>query len=194
MNGHVTQWISAYHDGELRAARLAQVKEHLSRCVACRAEWEQLRLLSALLQQDSAPALQSSPDRFVSGVLLHLPPTSPKTGWDPALKLAWLAAPLLIFTAWVFAQTALAVGNLAMLAGLMTAISTGHIPALRISGALFGAFLLERMDGILITSPWLGLVAQVFAWIAVSLSLTLFFGTLAWGWIAGWWALKEYSK
>jgi len=54
MNEHVTEWIGAYHDGELRGARLLQVESHLLDCAACQAELDALSALSTLLQEDSA--------------------------------------------------------------------------------------------------------------------------------------------
>ena len=55
MNEHVTPWLGAYHDGELRGRRLQQVETHLAHCAACRAELEELRALSALLQESPVP-------------------------------------------------------------------------------------------------------------------------------------------
>ena len=48
MTEHVTAYLGAYHDGELRGRRLRQVEAHLAHCATCRAELERLRALAAL--------------------------------------------------------------------------------------------------------------------------------------------------
>jgi anti-sigma factor RsiW len=72
MNSHITKWLAAYHDGELRGRRLAQVEAHLAECLDCQAELQQLQALSNLLgEAPEAPAL-TSPDRFAAQVGLRL--------------------------------------------------------------------------------------------------------------------------
>jgi predicted anti-sigma-YlaC factor YlaD len=72
MNGHITKWLAAYHDGELRGRRLAQVENHLAECADCQAELNQLQALSSLLgEAPEAPNL-TSPDRFSAQVGLRL--------------------------------------------------------------------------------------------------------------------------
>jgi predicted anti-sigma-YlaC factor YlaD len=72
MDKHIFQWLAAYHDGELRGRRLAQVEAHLARCPECRAELEQLASLSALLgAAPEAPTL-TPPDRFAAQVGMRL--------------------------------------------------------------------------------------------------------------------------
>ena len=48
MSNHVSEWLNAYLDGELKNGRLHQVEEHLATCEACQAELESLQGLSAL--------------------------------------------------------------------------------------------------------------------------------------------------
>lgn len=70
---HVTDLLGAYLDGELHGLRLRQVEEHLTRCAACRQELEQLRGLSALLQE-SLPVESFTPaERFAANLALRLP-------------------------------------------------------------------------------------------------------------------------
>lgn len=72
MNSHITKWLAAYHDGELRGRRLAQVEAHLAECPDCQTELQQLQALSNLLgEATEAPAL-TSPDRFAAQVGLRL--------------------------------------------------------------------------------------------------------------------------
>ena len=51
MSNHVTEWLSAYLDGELKGRQLQQVEEHLAECEACQAELDSLQGLSGLLHE-----------------------------------------------------------------------------------------------------------------------------------------------
>jgi predicted anti-sigma-YlaC factor YlaD len=72
MDKHMTQWLAAYHDGELHGRRLAQVEAHLTECPECLAELEQLSSLSALLAEAPEAATLTTPDRFAAQVGLRL--------------------------------------------------------------------------------------------------------------------------
>jgi anti-sigma factor RsiW len=48
MSTHVSEWLNAYHDGELRGNRLQYVETHLAECELCQAELESLDNLSDL--------------------------------------------------------------------------------------------------------------------------------------------------
>lgn len=50
------EWLSAYYDGELDAARTAQVEAHLPTCAACQHALTELSLLSDTLEADALPA------------------------------------------------------------------------------------------------------------------------------------------
>jgi anti-sigma factor RsiW len=197
MNGHVTQWIPAYHDGELGLARRKEVEDHLSRCTGCRLELEQLRRLSALLQEAPAPAPRTSPEHFAAQVRLRLP--REKRPWENrsqgnrlwGIQAAWQACPLLLAAGWVFTQTILAFGNLALLAGVAAGLPAQALQGIRLNSPLQGLFLAPRLESLLGGSPWAGPAVQIILWIAASMSLTFFFGILVWGWVAGWWAARR---
>lgn len=72
MNAHISEWLAAYHDGELRGRRLAQVEAHLAACPACLAELEQLESLSTLLSEAPEAPVLTAPDRFAAQVGLRL--------------------------------------------------------------------------------------------------------------------------
>ncbi|HEX6035240.1 MAG TPA: zf-HC2 domain-containing protein, partial [Anaerolineales bacterium] len=72
MPKHVTEWLGAYADGELRGNRLQHVKEHLAECEVCQLELESLDRLSSLLQEAPLPEF-SPPERFAAQVGLRLP-------------------------------------------------------------------------------------------------------------------------
>jgi anti-sigma factor RsiW len=195
MNGHITRWIQAYHDRELSPARQKQVEEHLAGCLACHQELEQLRHLSALLQEAPLPASQESAEQFSARLKLRLPHTPPQRSRSPAWKaswgLVWLASPLLLAGAWMFGQALLALGNLALLAGMAKGMVPASALLLRLNHPLLGLLRLDGLGEFVAVSPWLAPATQIFLWVAASVSLTFFIGILVWGWVAGWWAEKR---
>ena len=106
MSEHVLEWLPAYHDGELSAARRRQVEAHLPGCPACSAELEALHDLSALLKTDPAPEHASS-ERFAAQVQLLLPHRTAPVPAAARLPRWVLAAPLLLIVVWAFLQSAL---------------------------------------------------------------------------------------
>ena len=83
MNGHIQDWLPAYHDQELRGARLKWVEDHLKGCDACRGELDELRRLSALLQAAPEPVRQTSARRFASQVDYLIPRPGDRTPRSP---------------------------------------------------------------------------------------------------------------
>ena len=81
MNRHVTAWLGAYHDGELKGPRLRPVETHLAHCEPCRAELDRLRALAHLLQASPPAGELTPPERFVVRVRLRLPPRPARTAW-----------------------------------------------------------------------------------------------------------------
>lgn len=73
MSEHMNHWLGAYHDGELNEKQLRRVEKHLAECTACSAELEEIRSLSALLQESASEDVLIGADRFVSGLMLSLP-------------------------------------------------------------------------------------------------------------------------
>ncbi|MFT3890862.1 MAG: zf-HC2 domain-containing protein [Anaerolineales bacterium] len=65
MSNHVTEWLNAYFDGELKNGKLRQVEEHLAECESCQKELEALSDLSGLLQEVPLPDFPS-PERFAT--------------------------------------------------------------------------------------------------------------------------------
>lgn len=114
MTEHVTQWLNAYHDGELHGRKLAQVQAHLAECAACQADLESLKALSDLLGQDAFPALSATPEQFVAQVGLRLPRRS---GHAAKKRPAWAlnALPVGVFAGGVFLQGVALVSSLLLL-------------------------------------------------------------------------------
>ena len=89
MNEHVTPWLGAYHDGELKGHRLRQVEAHLSLCTACSAELEQLQMLRGLLQEHPVAEGLLPAERFVAQVGLRMVRRPEKPAWQRVLETGW---------------------------------------------------------------------------------------------------------
>jgi hypothetical protein len=104
MSEHMTDWLGAYMDGELKGARLRQVETHLKECTQCTSELESLTGLSALLHAAPSPEF-TSPDRFAAQVGLHLPREVPKPVKRDALEIGWWLIPVCLLLLWTFMNT-----------------------------------------------------------------------------------------
>jgi hypothetical protein len=104
MSEHITQWLGAYHDGELRGAHLRQVENHLAECAECQSELEGMQGLSALLHE-TAPAGEFLPtERFVANLTLNLPRQPESAQPRKALEIGWWLVPVGLLGTWVFIQ------------------------------------------------------------------------------------------
>jgi hypothetical protein len=110
MSNHVTEWLNAYHDGELKGKRLQQVEEHLIECEACQAELESLQGLSALLQEVPVPEF-TAPERFATQVNLLLPQKRTATPGTHIFEVGWWLIPVGLLAVWVFISTAILLGD-----------------------------------------------------------------------------------
>ena len=173
MNGHVTEWLPSYYDGELHGPRKYQVEEHLKRCPTCRTELESLQRISILLQEAPLPERTLAPGHFQSQVMLRLPPAVYRPGWQQALKTGWQLAPAGAILVWVFWQGIWLVGSFAWILSL----------PLNLSGA-----------GVM--SGWFGLGGANTAWRGVetflelgllNLVITALVALFLCGWLATWW-------
>lgn len=116
MNNHVSQWLNAYHDDELRPRRRALVEAHLEECQQCQAELEELQALSAVLQEDPLPEMRTSPEQFAAQVALRLPrhgePARRQNGSN--FRWLWYALPVGILVAVGFLRTIVSVSEVLM--------------------------------------------------------------------------------
>ena len=111
MSNHVTEWLNAYLDGELKGGRLHQVEEHLAECEACQADLESLQGLSALLHE--VPAAQfTSNERFAAQVNLRLPQRRVVTTRRRVLEVGWWLAPVGLLMIWIFISTTIFVSDM----------------------------------------------------------------------------------
>jgi anti-sigma factor RsiW len=112
MSEHMTNWLGAYRDGELKGRQLHQVEEHLAECEACQSELDSLQGLSSLLQEVPAPQFIAN-ERFVAQVNLQLPQRRvSKTTSRTIFDAGWWMIPAGLLMAWVFISTTTIVGDM----------------------------------------------------------------------------------
>ena len=100
MNTHITEWLAAYHDGELRGRRLAQVEAHLEECSVCQSELDEIGALSAMLGEMPEVEPVTSSDQFAAQVGLQLK-RRPQQAAAPTNRPGW---------AWVLLPVSLLIG------------------------------------------------------------------------------------
>jgi len=197
MIDHVTTWLEAYHDGELRGHRLHQVETHLASCEICRQELRWLEGLTALLQLEPAPAGLMSADRFVYTVGLRLPRTPERPVWQRALKVGWQLTPLGLLGAWAFAQTVLVVTGMLLVVrrlGLGGDLIASLLPASR-GGSWSGELLNLSGAGLSDVVPTAWRILSSGGPLGWGVTLTLValavIGMLYWSWLASWWVGRQ---
>ena len=115
MSDHITEWLNAYLDGELRGRRLHQVEEHLAECEACQAEFESLQGISSLLHEVPAGEFTAN-ETFVSQVNLLLPQHPVSSRRRKILEVGWWMVPVGLLLAWIFVSTTILVSDMVSVA------------------------------------------------------------------------------
>jgi len=199
MTEHVTDWMGAYHDGELRGLRLRQVEAHLAQCAACRAELDGLRALTALLQESPVAEDLTQPERFVAQVGLRLPRRPAQPAWQRALETGWRLVPLGLLGAWVFVRVVLFVSGIvlgALQMGLGGNVAAELLRPEPVEGltdifSLSGASLSDVgriMLRILSNGGPVG-------WgVTLNLVSLVVIGLLYWSWLASWCARRQHRQ
>jgi anti-sigma factor RsiW len=195
MNGHVTHWLAAYHDGELRGRRLRQVEDHLAECAACRVELDELQCLSTLLHESPAAEGLLSPERFVAQVGLRLPRRPTQPAWQRTLEAGWRLAPAGLIGTWAFVQAVFIVTGIVLIGlqvcgidvmGLQQAAS--HQTWLTAGLSFLGAGLSPTTLTVLNT-------LNVLIWgLALYLTATIAVVLLYWSWLASLWARRRHQR
>jgi predicted anti-sigma-YlaC factor YlaD len=192
MSKHMTEWLNAYLDGELKGSRLHQVEEHLAECQMCRAELQSLKGLSTLLHEIPAPEFTSS-ERFAAQVSLRLPRGLPRGTKSKVQEVGWWMIPVGLLAIWVFINTAALVKDVLSTAnefGLLNNAITSLFPGLS-SGAFwsgtlgeFGLLSGDTLEWAEVTETFTRNTLPQLIW-QVSIAL------LYLGWIAIWWARQK---
>ena len=195
MPKHVTEWLGAYADGELRGSRLQYVKEHLAECEACQFELESLDRLSSLLQEVPSPAF-IPPERFAAQVGLRLPHAKATSPEKKVLEIGWWMIPVGLFAIWVFISVSFLLNDVLAVAndfGLLTSApdwrifgsfnGTGWSATLGQFGVLSGNTLnlAAFMETIARTS-----LPQIILQVSIAL--------LYLSWLAIWWARRQRQE
>jgi hypothetical protein len=189
MSNHVTEWLNAYFDGELKGRQLRQVEEHLAECEVCQAELESLGNISGLLHEVPLPDFPS-PERFATQVNLLLPQKRTPTPQRRLFEVGWWMIPVGLLAVWVFISTAILLGDAVSVAksfGLLDKTTASFISApsetadvtstLGQFGMLQGNSLQWAETIETITRSWF---PQIVLYVAVAL--------LYLAWLAVWWA------
>jgi anti-sigma factor RsiW len=189
MSNHITEWLSAYFDGELKGRQLQQVEEHLAECEACQAELESLQGLSALLQ-DVPVGEFTSHERFVSQVNLRLPQLQVKATRNNVMEAGWWLIPIGLLAVWIFISTTIFISDMVSAAdnfGLLdsaTALSVSDSSDTASWTSALGRFGFLQDDSL----QWAGMTESLtrnalpqFIW---QVSIAMLYLT----WIAIWWA------
>jgi hypothetical protein len=114
MPKHVTEWLGAYHDGELNSARMRQVEQHLAECAECQAELDGMQDLSRLLRE-TAPADEFIPtERFVANLILNLPRRPEQPQPRKMLEIGWWLIPVGLLGTWVFVHITSSLSSVVM--------------------------------------------------------------------------------
>lgn len=164
------EWLSAYSDGELDAARRAQVEAHLPSCTGCQSELAELKLLSrALSAGELAREAVTDETAFWRSLQPQLPgrlPASTHVGGGSVLP-RWLPGIGLLL-----------INNLVHVVGGVTAVFllfAPRLPAVSTWAAMLNSLAVGSVIGWpawLIPTSWTGLGLYVFftmmsVWLAV---------------------------
>ena len=194
-NEHITQWLEAYHDGELSDRRARRVEAHLESCESCQHELAQLRMLSSLLAEVPLPENLTQLDTFVAQVGLRLPRKPEQTTRQRVLHRGWQVAPVGILGTWVFIQAAFFLTGILMWVLQVIPIDEQFASILPSGTSLFGEAMALQGAGLPEYGRFgLNLIrgGGPFGWgITLNLSLTIIVGLLYLSWLASWWIQKS---
>ena len=195
MNEHVTPWLGAYHDGELKGLRLRQVEHHLAECAACSAELAQLQMLRELLQENPAAEGLLPAERFVAQVGLRMPRHPEKPAWQRVLETGWRLTPAGLVGAWAFVQTVFIVAGIALIVlqvgvGIdVLGLDAGSRETWLTAGlSFFGADLSDA------TRTVLHLLSTLSQGIMLYITALIVIGLMYWSWLATLWARHQHQK
>lgn len=195
MSEHVTEWLNAHLDGELRGRKLQRVQEHLAGCDACRAELESLQGLSAMLQE--APAAEfASQERFVTQVNLLLPQKRTAAPRRQLREIGWWMIPVGLLMAWIFVSTAILISDMVTAAhnfGLLDDVTTALFASSSdhaVWTSTLGRFGLLEGESLGLAEATEGFARNVIPQFIWQGSIALLYLS----WIALWWARQRHRE
>jgi len=194
MSKHMTEWLNAYLDGELRGLRLHDVEAHLEECRACQEELQSLRGLSVLLQEVPVPRF-ISPERLAAQVNLRLPHQQTATPRKRILEIGWWMIPVGLLATWIFINTSFLVSDILSAAsnlGLLTSISDWLF--ISSSGEAYWSSTLGQFG--FLSGNSLDWIASTEAFTRTSIPQITFQASIALlylSWIAIWWVRRRHQ-
>lgn len=195
MSNHVSEWLSAYHDGELRGNRLHHVEEHLAECELCQAELESLAGLSSLLHE--VPAAEFIPaERFATQVNLRLPHQQTQVARKQVSEIGWWMIPVGLVGAWIFVSISTILSDVlstashfGLLSGLSGWISSGASNGIYLSASLGQAGVLSGN-----TLNWAEATETLTRISLPQIILQISIALLYLSWLAVWWARRTRQE
>ena len=193
MSEHIVEWLGAYHDGELRGARLRQIEEHLAGCAECQTRLDELQGLSALLHE-AVPSAEFLPTgRFVDNLMLNLPRQSTQPQKRKVSEIAWWLIPAGLLGAWSFLQITFWLSSVFMTASNSGLLGSGlaWLQGSPYQTQWFAAIMNltgGHIDGVF--QPVLVYLnnSDAFLWnLAGQIELQVLIAVLYLGWLGAWW-------
>jgi hypothetical protein len=195
MSKHISEWLSAYVDGELRGSRLQYVEAHLAECNICQTELGSLEKLSSLLHEAPAPEFTSS-ERFAAQVNLRLPPERTSTSSTRIFEIGWWMIPVGLLGAWIFIVTSNVLSdilyeanNLGLLSGLSNGLTFGPSSNSYWS-AILGQFGVLSGNSLNWAKATESLTRMSLPQISLQVSIALLYLS----WIAIWWTRHQRQQ
>ena len=189
MSNHMTEWLNAYLDGELKGGRLHQVEAHLAECRECQTELQSLQSLSSLLHEVPAPEFTSS-ERFAAQVSLRLPHEQPSVSKRKAQEVGWWMIPVSLLILWIFMGTSEVVSHVISTANEFGLLN--NAPSWLVPGSSSGAFWSGTLGEFGLLSgnslEWAELTEIFTRNTLPQLTLQVSIALLYLSWIAIWWA------
>ena len=195
MSKHITEWLSAYLDGELRGSQLHHVEAHLAQCDACQAELTALEGLSGLLQEVALPEF-TPPERLAAQISLRLPRQNTATPGKKILEIGWWMIPVGLLMIWIFMNTSFLVNDIVSTAnrlGLLAGVSDRTLVGASSTAAWSST--LGQMGVLSGNSLNLAASTETFTRTSlpqISLQLSIALGYLSW--IALWWTRHKRDQ
>lgn len=191
MSDHVSEWLNAYHDGELHGNRLHYVEEHLAKCELCQTELESLEGLSNLLHKVPAPEFIPV-ERFAMQVNLRLPHEQRQVARKQIVEVGWWMIPVGLVGVWIFVATSTILGDvlstanhLGLLSGLSGWINSGTSNGIYLSASLGQAGVLSGAS-----LNWAETTETLTRISLPQIILQISIALLYLSWLAIWWARR----
>ena len=186
MSDHISNWINAYLDGELRGKRLYLVETHLDECPECQAELASLQALSGMMKETLLPEFPSA-ERFAANVTLRLPRKQTYSLSRTALEVTWWLTPVTLAIAWIFLHTTLVLSNWVGAAGGVGLLNSPD-SAWLVSSAPQTTWLTSLLSNIGLLNSNSLQALDIFEGFAGSIIVQIGIAILYVGWTATWWA------